>query len=149
MTNDTNAMSDVPGRLAFASGRLNRRIRAAGGGLSAGLLSALATVQKLGPIRLADLAQQEFVSAPSTTRLIAELERRGFVSRTVDPGDGRAFLIEATDAGEAEVLRARSARAQMVAQMLDLLSSEQVAAIEAALPALEQLIEHEELPPRR
>lgn len=148
MANDTTT-SDVPGRLAFVAGRLNRRIRAAGGGLSHGLLSALATVQKFGPIRLAELSQQEFVSAPSTTRLIAELEKRGLVSRTVDPDDGRAFLIEATDAGEAEVLRARSARAQMVADLLDSLSPEQYAAIEVALPALERAIEHEEQPPTR
>lgn len=148
MSNDTG-VSDVPGRLAFVSGRLNRRIRAAGGGLSHGLLSALASVQKLGPIRLAELAQQEFVSAPSTTRLIAELEKRGLVSRAVDPEDGRAFLIEITDAGEAEVLRARSARAEMVGQMLESLTPEQFAAIEAALPALERAIEHDELPPSR
>jgi DNA-binding MarR family transcriptional regulator len=141
--------SDVPGRLAFVVGRLNRRIRAAGGGLSHGLLSALATVQKYGPIRLAELSQQEFVSAPSTTRLIAELEKRGLVSRTVDPDDGRAFLIEVTNAGEAEVLRARSARAQMVGHLLESLTSEQFAAIESALPALERAIEHDEQPPAR
>lgn len=141
--------SDVPGRLAFVAGRLNRRIRAAGGGLSHGLLSALATVQKYGPIRLAELAQQEFVSAPSTTRLIAELEKRGLVSRTVDPDDGRAFLIEVTPAGESEVLRARSARAQMVADLLESLTPEQYATIEGALPALERAIEHDDQPPSR
>jgi len=149
MAQDSISASDVPGRLAFVTGRLNRRIRAAGGGLSHGLLSALATVQKFGPIRLAELAQQEFVSAPSTTRLIAELEKRGLVSRTVDPDDGRAFLIEATNAGEAEVQRARSARAQMVGQLLDILTPEQFATIEAALPALERAIEHDEQPPDR
>ena len=148
MTQDTTG-SDVPGRLAFVAGRLNRRIRAAGGGLSHGLLSALATVQKYGPIRLADLAQQEFVSAPSTTRLIAELEKRGFVSRTVDPDDGRAFLIEITAAGESEVLRARSARAEMVEQLLNALSPEQFAALAAAIPALERAVELDELPPAR
>jgi DNA-binding MarR family transcriptional regulator len=143
------AQSDLPGRLAFVAGRLNRRIRAAGGSLSHGLLSALATVQKMGPIRLADLAKQEFVSAPSTTRLVAELERRGLVTRTTDPDDGRAFLIEATPAGEAEVLRARSARARMVAGMLETLSPDQLTVIEQAVSALENAVEQEELPPRR
>ena len=141
--------SDVPGRLAFVAGRLNRRIRSAGGGLSHGLLSALATVQKYGPIRLADLAHQEFVSAPSTTRLVAELEKRGLVSRTTDPDDGRAFLIETTNAGEAEILRARTARASMVATLMSTLSPEEVAAIEAALPAIERAIETDEHSPRR
>jgi DNA-binding MarR family transcriptional regulator len=144
MTDDTTGRSDVAGRLAFVSGRLNRRIRGAGGGLSHGLLSALATVQKFGPIRLADLSHQEFVSAPSTTRLVAELEKRGFVTRAVDPDDGRAFLIEVTDAGQNEVLRARTARATMVAQLMSALSPEEHAAIEAALPALERAIENDE-----
>jgi DNA-binding MarR family transcriptional regulator len=148
LAHDTTS-SDVPGRLAFVAGRLNRRIRAAGGGLSHGLLSALATVQKYGPIRLAELSQQEFVSAPSTTRLIAELEKRGLVSRTVDPDDGRAFLIEATSAGEAEVLRARSARAEMVALIMEGLTPEEYAAIEQVLPALERVIAHDDQPPTR
>lgn len=147
MTQDP--LADVPGRLAFVAGRLNRRIRAAGGGLSHGLLSALATVQKFGPIRLADLSHQEFVSAPSTTRLVAELEKRGLVSRTIDPADGRAFLIETTSAGEAEIVRARSARASMVASLMSTLSPDEVAAIEKALPALERAIENDEQSPRR
>jgi DNA-binding MarR family transcriptional regulator len=143
------ANSDLPGRLAFVAGRLNRRIRAAGGNLSHGLLSALATVQKMGPIRLADLAKQEFVSAPSTTRLVAELERRGLVTRTTDPDDGRAFLIEATAAGEAEVVRARAVRASMVATMLESLGPDEFSLLEKALPVLERAIEGDELPPRR
>ena len=66
-------MSDpesVAARLAFVVGRFNRRLIAATGGLSHGLLSALSTIAKQGPIRLADLAQVELVSAPSITRLV-------------------------------------------------------------------------------
>jgi DNA-binding MarR family transcriptional regulator len=143
----TDATSDVAGRLAILTGRINRRIRAASGGLSYGSLSALATVQKFGPIRLADLAAQEFISAPSTTRLIAELERRGLVSRTVDPDDGRAFLIESTPAGDLEVVRARQARADLVADMLGDLSPADWAAVNAALDIIQRSVEREEVPP--
>ena len=133
--------ADLPSRLSLAVGRLNRRLRGAGGGLSHGLLSALATVSKDGPLRLAELAQIEQVSAPSTTRLVAELEAKGLVSRRPDPDDGRAVLISVTTAGTDTVLRVRSARGAMVQELLEQLTPEEVAAIEAALPALERTLE--------
>jgi DNA-binding MarR family transcriptional regulator len=143
-----SAAPDVPGRLALSIGRLSRRLRAAGGGLSHGLLSALATIAKQGPIRLADLAQRELVSAPSATRLVTELEAKGLVTRTVDPADGRAFLIEATGAGAQTILQARSARAELVAELLGQLNRADAAAIAAALPALEAMAE-DAWPPAR
>ncbi|MCU1578526.1 MAG: transcriptional regulator, MarR family [Rhodoglobus sp.] len=143
-----SAGNDVPGRLALSIGRLSRRLRAAGGGLSHGLLSALATIGKQGPIRLADLAQRELVSAPSATRLVTELEARGLVSRAVDPADGRAFLIEATEAGIETIIQARSARAELVADLFGQLDRADAAALAAALPALEAMAA-EPWPPER
>lgn len=122
-------------------GQLTRRLRAARGGLSHSLLSALVSVAKHGPMRLADLAQAELVSAPSITRFVAELEGKSLVSRTPDPADGRASLIQVTDAGLEAVQVARRVRQQMVAELLEPLSADEVASIEAALPALERLIE--------
>lgn len=131
---------DVPARLAFATGRLNRRLRSAGGGLSHGLLSALATVRSQGPLRLAELAQLESVSAPSTTRLIADLEGKGLVTRAADPADGRAILISITGTGIETIAAARAARAAMIAELFENLDADEVAAITAALPALEKMI---------
>jgi DNA-binding MarR family transcriptional regulator len=133
--------AEVAARLALSLGRISRRLRAAGGDLSHGLLSALATIGKRGPIRLADLAQRELVSAPSATRLVTELEARGLVTRTVDPADGRAFLIETTEAGAQTILQARSARAELVAELLGQLNRADAAALAAALPALEAIAE--------
>jgi len=133
--------SDVPARLALSVGRLSRRLRVAGGDLSHGLLSALVTTAKRGPIRLADLAQLELVSAPSITRLVTELESRGLVTRSVDPSDGRAFLIQATVAGTEKILEARSARAELIAELLAHLGATNQAALVAALPALEAMAE--------
>ncbi len=122
-------------------GQLTRRLRSARGGLSHSLLSTLVSVAKHGPLRLADLAQAELVSAPSITRLVAELEGKALVSRTPDPADGRASLIQVTNAGLEAVQVARRVRQQMVAELLGPLSADEVASIEAALPALERLIE--------
>ena len=138
MTDSPSA--DVPARLAFATGRLNRRLRSAGGGISHGLLSALATVRAHGPLRLADLAQLETVSAPSITRLVAELEAKGLVSRQTDPDDGRAILISVTDQGVAAIASARAARAAMIAELFEPLTEDEIASITAALPALEKML---------
>ncbi len=129
--------ADIAARLAVAVGRINRRIRPAGRGLSLGLLSALASVVRSGPVRPSDLARTEAVAAPTLTRLIAELERRGFLVRRPDPADGRSHLVEATPAGAEAVLQAMAERADHVAALLADLDDEQVASLGAALPALE------------
>lgn len=137
----SDAHADVPARLAMVTGRLNRRLRSASGQLSHGLLSALATISKQGPVRLAELSQLESVSAPSTTRLVAELEAKGLVYREPDPEDGRAVLISITAQGETAVAVARAARAAMIAELFAGLEPGEVAAIAAAVPALEKAME--------
>lgn len=129
---------DVPGRLALAAGRLNRRIRSSTGGLSHGQLSALSTIVRNGPLRPSELAAIEVAAAPTITRIVAELEARGLVERTPDPQDRRSLFVSGTDAGTALLLEARSDRARAVADILAELTPEQVDAIRAALPALEQ-----------
>jgi DNA-binding MarR family transcriptional regulator len=125
--------------LSFAIGRANRRMLAAGEGLGQGHLNALATVFRVGPIRPGDLAQREFVSAPTMTRTLRDLVDRGLVSRTGNPNDRRSILVSVTAEGEHEVLRARSARADILAGLIERLDPAERAALQAALPALEHL----------
>jgi DNA-binding MarR family transcriptional regulator len=125
--------------LSFAIGRANRRMLAAGEGLGQGHLNALATVIRVGPVRPADHAQREIVSAPTMTRTLRELEDRGLVTRTGNPHDRRSILVSVTAEGEHEVLRARSARADILAGLIARLDPADRAALQTALPALEHL----------
>lgn len=125
--------------LSFAIGRVNRRMLAASEALGQGQLNALATVLRVGPIRPGDLAQREFVSAPTMTRTLRDLEDKGLVSRVDDPADGRSILVSATEEGEHEVLRARSARAEILEELIGQLDPADREALRAALPALEHL----------
>ncbi|MFP3466548.1 MarR family winged helix-turn-helix transcriptional regulator [Leifsonia sp. SIMBA_070] len=129
---------DVPGRLALAVGRLNRRIRSSTGGLSHGQLSALSTIVRSGPLRPSEIAAIEVAAAPTITRIVAELEARGLVERTPDPQDRRSLFVTRTEAGTALLLEARSDRARAVADVLAELTPEDREAITAALPALER-----------
>lgn len=128
---------DLAGRLALTIGRLNRRMRSSTGGLSHGQLSALSSIVRKGPLRPSELAAIEVVAAPTVTRLVADLETRGLVERQPDPDDGRSIIVEATDAGVELLLRARSDRARSVAALLAERTPDEVAAIRAALTALE------------
>jgi len=131
------ADDDVPGRLALAVGRLNRRIRSSTGGLSHGQLSALSTIVRRGPLRPSEIAGIEKAAAPTVTRVVSDLEARGLVERTPDPDDGRSFFVSGTEAGVSLLIEARSDRARAVAAILAELTPEQVAALRDALPALE------------
>ncbi|WP_431278395.1 MarR family winged helix-turn-helix transcriptional regulator [Leifsonia poae] len=128
---------DLAGRLALAVGRLNRRMRSSTGGLSHGQLSALSTIVRSGPVRPSEISAIEVVAAPTITRVVADLEARGLVTRQPDPDDGRSFFVVATDAGVELLLRARSDRARSVAAILAELDDGQVASIRNAIEALE------------
>jgi DNA-binding MarR family transcriptional regulator len=53
------------------------------------------------PLRVNELADRASASMPSASRLIRRMERRGLVSISRDPNDGRGRRIALTDDGEA------------------------------------------------
>ncbi|WP_194819840.1 MarR family winged helix-turn-helix transcriptional regulator [Nocardia sp. XZ_19_385] len=62
-------------------------------------LSVLDTLARRGPARLTDLTETEQLTQPGITQLITRLERDGLVLRRRDPGDGRAVIVDLTEAG--------------------------------------------------
>lgn len=133
---DPAARGDLAARLAFSVGRLNRRIRAASV-LTPGQISALSTIVTSGPIRPGDIARAERVAAPTVTRILADLESKGFVQRTADPDDGRSFFVSSTDEGVDAIMQARAERAERVLAVFDELTDDQVERLAAAIEALE------------
>jgi DNA-binding MarR family transcriptional regulator len=128
---------DFATRLAVAVGRINRRIRPTRDGISHGLISALGSVVRVGEIRPGDLARLESVAAPTMTRIVADLETRGLVTRRPDPTDGRSFFVVPTPDGIDAIRRARFERAERVAALLEGLPPEQLTAVKAAIGGLE------------
>jgi len=131
--------TEIAARLAAAVGRINRRARTDSAALGYGIVSALATIQREGPLRPGDLSRIEVVTKPTMTRILTELEQRGFIEREADPRDGRAFMVTATPEGIAAVERARSDRTGIVAELIAELPEHDVDAIAAALDALERV----------
>src|ERR687894_2913376 len=93
-------------RLAIA--RSARRMRQeAGTDLSPSLTSALATIERHGPLTPSELAELERVQRPSATRIVSRLETEGLVDRAADPADGRSSLVSASAQGRALLRRLR------------------------------------------
>jgi DNA-binding MarR family transcriptional regulator len=119
--------------------RLSRLLRQHNGPeLSPALVSALATVAR-GPVTLGRLAELEAVQPPSMTRLVAKLEELGLVTRAIDGNDRRVSRLTITAGGEQLIAEVRLRRNELLAARLTGLGPADVAAIEAALPALERL----------
>ncbi|OII12513.1 MarR family winged helix-turn-helix transcriptional regulator [Curtobacterium sp. MCBA15_008] len=135
--------TEIAARLAAAVGRINRRARTDSAALGYGIVSALATIQREGPLRPGDLSRIEVVTKPTMTRILTELEQRGFIEREADPRDGRAFMVTATPEGIAAVERARADRTGIVAELIAELPDHDVDAIAAALEALERVAQGE------
>jgi DNA-binding MarR family transcriptional regulator len=127
-------------RLRVAVLRLARRLRKHDlAGLTPSQLSTLATVGKSGPVRLGDLAAAERIAPSTLTRLINVLESLGYVRRDADTGDARAFLVSVTDPGTDALERIKDEATSLLAEILTTLPPDQLDALAAALPALEQL----------
>ncbi len=94
---------------------------------------------KTGPVRLGDLAAAERIAPSTLTRLVNVLEDRGYLLRQPAPGDARAFLVTLTEAGDKVLDRIREEATSLLADMVRSLPADELAALEAALPALEQL----------
>lgn len=128
-------------RLYVALGRISRAVRrdASAGQVGHGALSVLATLTADGPQRLGTLAVLEGVSPPSMTRIIGSLEDLGHVRRTTDPDDGRVCIVAATESGRDLVLAGRAERLAALTNRIARLEPGTRRALEAAVPALEQL----------
>jgi DNA-binding MarR family transcriptional regulator len=136
-------------RLRVAIARLSRRLRRHElAGLTPTQLSALATVERAGPLRLGDLAAAEGIAPSTLTRLVTALEERGYVDRGPVPGDARASTLAITAAGHTVLERIRQESTTVLADSLRTLTGSQLAALAAALPALEQLAEGDPRDPR-
>jgi len=141
------AAFDIPpeidaARLRQAIARLSRRLRRHQlAGLTPTQLAALYTVEQSGPLRLSDLAAAEGIAPSTLTRLVAVLEERGYVQRCAVAGDARASMLTITPEGHEVLDRIRQEATTALAGGLALLSPEDLAALAAALPAIEQLAE--------
>jgi DNA-binding MarR family transcriptional regulator len=134
--------AELAARLRMSIARMARFLRQQDeGGLPQGLTSALATIVKLGPMTLGDVAARERIAPPSVTKAVEQLVARGLVTRAADAADRRVVLVEATSAGRGFLEANRARRDEWLAHQLEQLDSVEVAQLGALLDVLEHLVE--------
>jgi DNA-binding MarR family transcriptional regulator len=139
----TGVDTETAQRLRVVFGQLARRLRPTKAGLAADLtptrVAVLLNTVRNGPIRLAEVAEQEGLNPTLLSRTVANLAQDGLVTRTADETDRRSAWLDATPAGRELAERIRAQRTQAVQAALEELSPGDRTLVEAALPALEQL----------
>ena len=127
--------------LRLVISRLARRLRQqAEEGATASSLSALFSVDRLGPVTLGELASFERVQPPTITRIVASLEEAGLVARRADPADGRVARISLTSQGRRFVERARTRGSAYLAGVLLKVPAEDRAVLGRAAGILERVL---------
>ena|SRR3712207_2872133 len=137
-------IGELSSRLRLAIARSARRMRQeAGTDLSPSLTSALATIERHGPLTPSELAELERVQRPSATRIVSRLETEGLVDRAADPADGRSSLVSASSQGRALLRRLRTRKNAYLARRLRDLPDGDVETLREAADVLERLLEGE------
>ena len=102
----------------------------------------LLVINRLGPLRVADLATTCHVDASTVSRQAAELVREGLLRREADPGDGRASLLALTDAGEDMVAELVDRRREFFTDVVSGWSSAEIESFLSQLTRFVDDIEH-------
>ncbi len=138
-------LTESAARLRMAIVRTARRLRQEAAGTGAELTptagSALAAIERHGPLTPSELAEIERVKRPTATRTLRVLEEAGFVDRAADPSDGRSCVVSVNAAGRERLRRLRGRKNAYLARRMRDLPDEDVETLERAAWILEALLE--------
>src|SRR3954468_9112239 len=113
------ATTSVAAHLRVVLARTARRLRQeAGTDLSPSQTSALAAIERHGPLTPSELATCERIQRPTATRVLARLEEAEPLSRAAHPADRRSSLGSVTAEGRALLEHLRTRKDAFLAQRL-------------------------------
>jgi DNA-binding MarR family transcriptional regulator len=139
-TRTSTDVATLAARLRLDATRLARRLRQqADVGLSPSQLSALASIERHGPLTLGALADEERVAPPSVTKVVTKLEAAGLVARAVDAVDRRVVRVATTPAGDALLAEVRQRKDVWLAARIAELDGDQRRRLGEALDVLDAI----------
>jgi DNA-binding MarR family transcriptional regulator len=118
---------------------LRREVHALG--VTGGQVALLIQIRKHAGIGARELAELERISPAAMSGYIARLQKAGLVTRVPDEADRRRQVLALTPEAERVLRSVRSRRTAWLAERLDRLAPEELAAIDAALEPLSRLLE--------
>lgn len=93
-----------------------------------------------GAMHQMDLAEESFKDAPTITRIIDKLEKKGYVLRTQDETDRRKFIIEITESGNQLVAIVNPLVSEFRSKIYGELTSHELAKLESTMLQIEKNI---------
>src|SRR5204863_5262827 len=134
--------AELAARLRLSVTRLARRLRQQSDvEATASQISALATIERLGPLTIGELSAAERVQPPSMTRIVAGLEDLDLIQRETDARDRRVARVRVTPVGQRLLERSRSKKNAYLAARLRALDVDDRATLARAADILERLLE--------
>jgi DNA-binding MarR family transcriptional regulator len=135
--------TEVAGALRPVLMKLNRELRreTAAFGVTGGQAALLDIIRRSPGIGVRELAARERIAPASMSVAVARLEKAGLVRRTADPLDRRRQALWVTEQGDRILRTVRTRRTAWLAARLKRLPAEQLAAVEAAIEPLSELLE--------
>ena len=112
-------------------------------GITARQATFLWLVKRSPGLSLAELAAEEGISPPAMSGHVDRLERAGLIERERSSDDRRRVGLRLTEDGARLMRRVRARRTTWLADRLRTLEHAELEAVEAAVPALLRLVEHE------
>lgn len=113
-----------------------------GTALTGGQVEILSLISRKPGVGINELASREGISAPSMSNAVDKLEAAGLVARARGiAGDRRRVDIAVTPEGTRLLRAARNSRTAWLAEQLERLTPDQLAALEAAVDPLTALVE--------
>ncbi len=130
----------IAARLRLSATRLARQLRQeSDAALTPSQLSALACIERHGPLTLGALADLERVAPPSITKVVTKLEAAGLVARRLDDHDRRVAWASLTHAGSSRLAKIRQRKNAFLASRLGNLTEDQRSRLADALDVLDAL----------
>lgn len=99
-------------------------------------LIVLALLHQHGALRIGELAKRVPCSQPTATTAVAGLATMGLVDRAPDPTDGRAIRVAVTGAGRTALQSVARGEAEVLTDLLAMLSDNQLRMFLAATPII-------------
>jgi DNA-binding MarR family transcriptional regulator len=112
-------------------------------GITARQATLLWLVKRSPGLSLAELAGEEGISPPALSGHVDRLERAGLLERVRSSEDRRRVGLRLTDEGARVMRNVRARRTTWLAERLRVLDPGELAAVDAAMPALLRLIEEQ------
>jgi len=109
-------------------------------GVTARQVTLLWLIKTNRGLSLRELAAEERISAPALSGHVDRLERAGLIERVRDETDRRRVGLTLTEEGARLLRRVRARRTTWLAERLRELTPDEIAAIEAAIEPLGQLL---------